>query len=72
VSERHGIEKEDRMAAHRQLDGNVSASAARKIRTRRTITSLELMGDGSEVIIEHAGEEYRLSITKQSKLILTK
>lgn len=59
------------MAAH-HCDGNVSPKAAQKKRTRRIITSLELMGDGSEVIIEHAGEEYRLSITKQAKLILTK
>ena len=66
------FEMEDRMAAHLQFDGNVSAKGAHKKRTRRTITSLELMGDGSEVIIEHAGEEYRLSITKQAKLILTK
>lgn len=43
-----------------------------KRRSRRVITSLELMGDGSELIIVHAGEEYRLSITKQAKLILTK
>jgi hemin uptake protein HemP len=60
------------MAAHLQFDGNVSTKGAHKKRTRRIITSFELMGDGSEVIIEHAGEEYRLSITKQSKLILTK
>lgn len=40
--------------------------------SRRTVTSLELMGKGKELIIQHAGEEYRLRITKQEKLILTK
>lgn len=30
------------------------------------------MGNAKEVIIEHAGEEYRLRITRQQKLILTK
>jgi hemin uptake protein HemP len=38
----------------------------------RSITSRELLGDSREVIIIHAGEEYRLRITKNDKLILTK
>lgn len=41
-------------------------------RSRRTVTSAELIGQGNELIIQHAGEEYRLRITKQEKLILTK
>ena len=32
----------------------------------------ELMGMSREVIIEHAGEEYRLRLTRRDKLILTK
>lgn len=40
--------------------------------SRRIVTSLELMGNGNELIIEHAGQEYRLRITRQEKLILTK
>jgi len=60
------------MATLRQPVGNDPASGTEKRRSRRVITSLELMGDGSELIIVHAGEEYRLSITKQAKLILTK
>lgn len=39
---------------------------------KRTITSAELFDDQQEIIILHAGEEYRLRITKQEKLILTK
>lgn len=32
----------------------------------------DLMGDENEVLIEHAGQSYRLRITRQNKLILTK
>ena len=60
------------MATHTQTGGNGLANGMTKRRNRRVITSQELMGDGSELIIVHAGEEYRLSITKQAKLILTK
>jgi hemin uptake protein HemP len=39
---------------------------------KRTITSAELFGDLQEIIIQHAGEEYRLRITSNNKLIMTK
>lgn len=39
---------------------------------KRTITSLELFGNQQGVIITHAGEEYRLRITSNNKLIMTK
>jgi hemin uptake protein HemP len=39
---------------------------------RRIVTSRELLGDGRELVIVHAGEEYRLRITSNEKLILTK
>ncbi len=34
--------------------------------------SKALFSAANEVIIEHAGEEYRLRLTRQGKLILTK
>lgn len=34
--------------------------------------SSELFGTGKEIIIRHAGEIYRLRVTRQNKLILTK
>lgn len=34
--------------------------------------SSQLFGAGREVIIRHAGEFYRLRVTRQNKLILTK
>jgi hemin uptake protein HemP len=40
--------------------------------TRKALTSLELFGKSHEVIILHAGEEYRLRITSNNRLILTK
>jgi hemin uptake protein HemP len=39
---------------------------------KRTITSLELFGKQQEITILHAGEEYRLRITSNNKLIMTK
>ncbi len=39
---------------------------------QRTITSSELFGDQQEIIILHAGEQYRLRITSNNKLIMTK
>lgn len=36
------------------------------------IASAELLGQAQELIICHAGEDYRLRITSKGKLILTK
>jgi hemin uptake protein HemP len=38
----------------------------------RTLSALELLGSGNVVQIEHLGQVYRLSLTRQGKLILTK
>lgn len=40
--------------------------------TPRIVTSGELMAGRSEVVIDHNGVQYRLRITRQDKLILTK
>lgn len=39
---------------------------------QRTISSAELFGNQQELIILHAGEQYRLRITSNNKLIMTK
>lgn len=39
---------------------------------KRSITSAELFDDQQEIIILHDGEEYRLRITSNNKLIMTK
>lgn len=36
------------------------------------VRSADLLQGARELIIEHAGEEYRLRVTAQGKLILTK
>lgn len=37
-----------------------------------SVTSSDLISKGREILILHAGEVYRLRITKRNKLILTK
>ena len=39
---------------------------------RRRISSQQLFATQNEVVIEHKGEDYRLRITSNDKLILTK
>jgi hemin uptake protein HemP len=39
---------------------------------RNIINSLELFGELQEISIIHAGEEYRIRITSNNKLIMTK
>lgn len=38
----------------------------------RVVDSAELFGDARTVLIQHAGEQYRLIVTKNDKLILQK
>ena len=38
----------------------------------RTVDSQTLFGTASQVLIAHQGETYKLQITRQGKLILTK
>lgn len=46
------------------------AAPARRIPPR--INSGQLLAGAHEVLIEHAGQEYRLRLTRNDKLILTK
>jgi len=40
--------------------------------SRKTVTSEQLLGGAREIAIRHEGQEYRLQVTKNGKLILTK
>lgn len=40
--------------------------------TSRRLQASQLFGGARELVIEHAGEDYRLRITQLGKLILTK
>ncbi len=55
-------------------DKRVSGSAATPASPapRRRLESSALLGRDTELIIAHGGEEYRLRLTRQGKLILTK
>jgi hemin uptake protein HemP len=48
------------------------AQLSSRSRGKQRIDSQELLGENVELIIEHAGQEYRLRKTRQNKLILTK
>ena len=39
---------------------------------RKVVSSEQLMGGAREVAIRHEGQEYRLQVTRNGKLILTK
>ena len=53
-----------------QQRGSKPEDTQRKVRRRVSIN--DLLQDADEVIIEHGQEEYRLRLTSNSKLILTK
>lgn len=42
------------------------------IPTPRVVDVAVLLGERRELVIEHGGERYRLSLTRNGKLILTK
>lgn len=50
----------------------IKIALERNQKARARLTSAELLGQSREVIIEHGGDEYRLRLTSQGKLILTK
>ncbi len=49
-----------------------SVASTPQTRTTRAISSESLFAGARELVIQHAGEHYRLRITNQGKLILTK
>jgi len=59
-------------ALHAPLNLELSIKQDTTPALRQRLYSAELFGTAREVVIEHAGEEYRLRLTRQGKLILTK
>ncbi len=56
-----------------QLPSNrTPATVAAPARELKRVSTDELIGPAREVLIRHAGCDYRLRITRQGKLILTK
>ncbi len=67
---------------HRQ-SGGVAAESAELVQLKpggcptaatltRTVDSVEFFGGAKTVLIQHAGEQYRLIVTKNGKLLLQK
>lgn len=54
------------------MTGVERKEADNKMPQRNAISSRDLLKNSQELIITHAGEEYRLRITSNNKLILTK
>jgi len=50
---------------------NINANASTRLNLP-VYESLFLLSGKTEAVIKHAGEEYRLRLTRQGKLILTK
>lgn len=50
----------------------INKTANEKIGAVRVIASEVLFAGGRELVIKHRGEDYRLRLTSQEKLILTK
>jgi hemin uptake protein HemP len=55
----------------RQGDAVIDDSPSERIRLPR-VDSARLLAGGRELIIDHTGAEYRLRLTRNGKLILTK
>lgn len=55
-------------APPRSLNRPVSAKAG----APRRLCSTQLFDGATEIVIEHQGADYRLRVTRQGKLILTK
>lgn len=51
---------------------NVEIVEQEPVRERRRVSSNELFGAQNEIVIDHHDDEYRLRITSNGKLILTK
>lgn len=51
---------------------NFKRKTGKEMPHHKSITSEELLQNVQELIIVHAGEQYRLRITSNNKLILTK
>ncbi len=64
-------------ASHAGQDPVASSSVVHAVASARPaslkrIDSHRLLSGGRELVIEHAGQEYRLRLTRNDKLILTK
>ena len=55
-----------------ESSGYARTGAPSVVRATPRVDSGRLLAGGNELVIEHAGQEYRLRLTRNDKLILTK
>lgn len=60
------------MKSRETLHVTLRSSRAQSAAPMRRLTTEALMAGAREVILEHRGEHYRLRVTSNGKLILTK
>ncbi len=56
----------------RHMHPNKAPQTVTSPQSPRVVSAAFLLRDQRELVIEHAGERYRLSLTRNGKLILTK
>ena len=59
------------MLSQLEID-HLNKEAPQNVASNRVVTSEVLFSGARELVIKHAGEDYRLRLTNQGKLILTK
>ena len=59
------------MPSQLELD-RLNKETQNNVASNRVVTSEVLFSGARELVIKHAGEDYRLRLTNQGKLILTK
>ncbi|WP_049769981.1 hemin uptake protein HemP [Methylotenera versatilis] len=59
------------MPSQLELD-RLNKETQKNVASNRVVTSEVLFSGARELVIKHAGEDYRLRLTNQGKLILTK
>ncbi len=65
--------EQEQRGTSRPFDGpDRDVPASNKSRTPTVLETEALFAGGTELRLRHRGEEYRLRITRQGKLILTK
>jgi hemin uptake protein HemP len=62
----------ERLGKSCMIAASMANEASKQASLYRTITSDVLFAGSRELLIKHASESYRLRITNQGKLILTK
>ncbi len=55
-----------------KIDDTRPPASGENSSSRSRINSKQLFSDRNEIVIDHQGDEYRLRITSNGKLILTK